>query len=40
MSEEPEEPRFSRMIALVAGVVALTILAFFGIGYGLGRLLL
>lgn len=40
MSDEPDEPRFSRMIAIVAGVVALTILIFFGIGYGLGRLVL
>jgi preprotein translocase subunit SecE len=35
-----EEPKFSRMIALVAGVVALTILVFFGVGYGLGKLFL
>jgi hypothetical protein len=35
-----EEPRFSRMIGLVAVVVAVTILVFFGIGYGLGRLFL
>lgn len=35
-----DEPRFTRMIALVAGVVALVILVFFGIGYGLGKLLL
>lgn len=35
-----EEPKFSRMIAIVAGVVALTILVFFGIGYGLGKLFL
>ena len=35
-----EEPKFSRMIAIVAGVVALTILVFFGVGYGLGKLLL
>jgi preprotein translocase subunit SecE len=30
----------ARMLLLVAAVVALVILAFFGIGYGLGRLLL
>jgi preprotein translocase subunit SecE len=35
-----EEPKFSRMIAIVAGVVALTILVFFGVGYGLGKLFL
>lgn len=35
-----EEPKFSRMIAIVAGVVAVTILVFFGIGYGLGKLFL
>lgn len=35
-----EEPRFSRMIGLVAVVVALTILVFFGIGYGFGKLFL
>jgi preprotein translocase subunit SecE len=29
-----------RMLLLVAGVVAVVILVFFGIGYGLGRLLL
>ena len=35
-----DEPKFSRMIAIVAGVVALTILVFFGVGYGLAKLLL
>jgi preprotein translocase subunit SecE len=30
----------ARMLALVAAVVALVILVFFAIGYGLGRLLL
>jgi len=35
-----EEPRFSRMIALVAGVVALVILVFFAVGYALGKILL
>lgn len=33
-------PSFVTMIALVAIVVALVILVFFGIGYGLGRLFL
>lgn len=35
-----DEPKFSKMIAIVAGVVALTILLFFGVGYGLAKLLL
>ena len=35
-----DEPKFSRMLAIVAGVVAFTILVFFGVGYGLGKLLL
>jgi len=35
-----DEPKFSKMIAIVAGVVALTILVFFGVGYGLAKLLL
>jgi preprotein translocase subunit SecE len=30
----------ARMLLLVAAVVAVVILVFFGIGYGLGRLLL
>ena len=30
----------ARMLLLVAAVVALVILIFFGVGYGLGRLLL
>jgi preprotein translocase subunit SecE len=30
----------ARMLLLVAAVVALVILVFFGIGYGLGRVLL
>lgn len=33
-----EEPRFSRMIGLVAVVVAVTILVFFGLGYAFGKL--
>jgi hypothetical protein len=33
-------PRFLPMIGLVAAVVALVILVFFGIGYAVGRLLL
>jgi hypothetical protein len=33
-------PSFVTMIAFVAIVVALVILVFFGIGYGLGRLFL
>ncbi|CAB4880242.1 unannotated protein [freshwater metagenome] len=35
-----EEPKFSRMMAIVAVVVAATILLFFGVGYGLAKLLL
>jgi preprotein translocase subunit SecE len=35
-----EQPKFSRMIGLVAVVVAATILIFFGIGYGFGRMFL
>ena len=35
-----DEPKFTKMIAVVAGVVAVVILVFFAVGYGLGRLLL
>ena len=35
-----EEPRFLPMIGLVALVVAVVILVFFGIGYAFGRLFL
>jgi hypothetical protein len=35
-----DEPRFLPMIGLVALVVAVVILAFFGIGYLFGRLFL
>jgi preprotein translocase subunit SecE len=35
-----EEPSFLKMIGLVALVVALVILVFFGIGYLFGRLFL
>jgi len=35
-----DEPRFSRMIGIVAAAVAVVILVFFGIGFGLGKLLL
>jgi preprotein translocase subunit SecE len=34
------QPKFSRMIGLVAVVVAFTILVFFGVGYGFGKLFL
>ena len=37
---EREGPGFLPMIGFVAVVVAAVILLFFGIGYGLGRLLL
>ena len=35
-----EEPRFLPMIGLVALVVAVVILVFFGVGYAFGRLFL
>lgn len=35
-----EGPNPLKLIALVALIVALTILVFFGVGYGLGRLFL
>ncbi len=35
-----EGPQFFQMIALVAIVVALVILVFFGLGYAFGRLFL
>jgi hypothetical protein len=37
MNPEGEEPRFLTMIALVALIVAVVILVFFGIGYLFGR---
>ncbi len=37
---ESEEPSFLKMIGLVALVVALVILVFFGIGYVFGRVFL
>jgi hypothetical protein len=36
----PTGSEVARMLALVAGIVAIVILVFFAIGYGLGRLLL
>jgi hypothetical protein len=38
--EERDQPGFLAMIALVAIIVALVILVFFGLGYGFGRLFL
>jgi predicted lysophospholipase L1 biosynthesis ABC-type transport system permease subunit len=35
--EEDRQPRFLAMVALVAFVVAVVILVFFGIGYLFGR---
>ena len=35
-----DEPSFLKMVGLVATVVALVILVFFGIGYAFGRLFL
>lgn len=37
---QPGGPHPLKLIAAVALIVALTVLVFFGIGYGLGRLLL
>jgi preprotein translocase subunit SecE len=39
-NSDPPSPHFLQMIALVAVVVALVILVFFGIGYLIGRILL
>jgi hypothetical protein len=38
--EEEDGPRFLSMIGLVAAIVALVILLFFGLGYLFGRLFL
>lgn len=40
MNEEREEPTVLSMMALVAIVVAVVILVFFGLGYLFGRLFL
>ena len=40
MNDSREEPGFLKMIGLVALVVAVVILLFFGIGYLFGRLFL
>ena len=40
MNDSDEQPRFLPMIALVALIVALVILIFFGIGYLFGRVFL
>ena len=37
---DPDGPQFLQMIGLVAVVVAVVILVFFGIGYAFGRLFL
>ena len=37
MNEEEKQPRFIAMIGLVALIVAVVILVFFGIGYLIGR---
>ena len=37
MNDEDEQPKFLTMIGLVALVVAVVILVFFGIGYLFGR---
>jgi preprotein translocase subunit SecE len=38
--ESPDRPSFLTMIGVVAVIVAVIILLFFGIGYGFGRLFL
>ena len=40
MNDEEDQPRFLPMIGLVALIVALVILVFFGIGYLFGRVFL
>lgn len=35
--DDDDQPRFLAMIGLVAFIVAVVILVFFGIGYALGR---
>lgn len=40
MNEQDEHPNFLTMIGLVALIVAVVILVFFGIGYLFGRLFL
>ena len=40
MNEQDEHPSFLTMIGLVALIVAIVILVFFGIGYLFGRLFL
>jgi preprotein translocase subunit SecE len=40
MNDHDDQPSFLSMIRLVAIVVAVVILVFFGIGYGFGRLFL
>ncbi len=40
MNDVDEQPSFLKMIGLVATVVALVILVFFGIGYLFGRVFL
>ncbi len=38
--EQSEPPRFLHMVGLVALIVAVVILVFFGIGYAFGRMFL
>jgi type IV secretory pathway VirB2 component (pilin) len=40
MGDQDEQPRFLSMIGLVALIVAVVILVFFGIGYLFGRVFL
>ncbi len=40
MNEREDQPTFLAMVGLVALIVAIVILVFFGIGYAFGRLFL
>lgn len=40
MNESDEQPRFLKVVGLVALLVAVVILVFFGVGYLLGRVFL
>jgi hypothetical protein len=40
VNDDEEQPKFLPMIGLVALIVALVILVFFGIGYAFGRVFL
>jgi hypothetical protein len=40
VTDDDDQPRFLKMIGLVAMVVAIVVLVFFGIGYLFGRVFL